>query len=143
MSTSRKQIMKIQNHAIVAALQRAAHLLNVPPATIVEELLSEFAERMQDAPSEFISEFSTCFPHRTELDAEIAAERIAELAASDAREGKTELTVACEVVEDEGGFLVAVSQLHPASGRWQSSDGSESGSPADEDGADWWKSIND
>src|SRR5580704_4193512 len=120
------QTLIIQNHSIVAALEKAAHILNVPPSTIVEELLSEFAERMKNAPSEFISEFSTCFPHRTEIAAEIAAERIAELAASDALEGKTELTVACEVVEDkdEGGFLVAVSRLHPASGRWLSADGS-------------------
>lgn len=127
--------MKIENPAIVAAIQNAAYALNVSPSTILEILLSEFVERMESVPSEYVCEFSTCYLHPTETHAEIAAERIADLAVSDALEGKTQLTVNCKVVEAAGGYLVSVDQLFPGSGKWRSDD--DINGPQDNDPADW------
>jgi hypothetical protein len=121
--------MKIENPALVAALEKAAYTLNVSPSKVLETLLSEFVERTQSVPSEYICEFSTCFLHRTQVQAEIAAERIAELAVSDALEGRTELTVNCEVIKAADGFLVSVDQLYPGSGKWRSDE--------DDFGNDW------
>jgi hypothetical protein len=117
---SPKKAMKIENPAIVAAIEKAAYALNVSPSNVVENLLTEFVERMQSAPSEYICEFSICWLHRTQAQAEIAAERIAESAVSDALEGRTQLTVNCEVVEAADGFIVSVDQLYPGSGKWRS-----------------------
>jgi hypothetical protein len=55
--------MKIENPAIAAALENAAYALNLSMTEVVEILFSEFVERMQKAPSEFICEFSTWFVH--------------------------------------------------------------------------------
>lgn len=140
--------MKIKNPAIVAAIEKAAYTLNLSPSQIIEGLLDDFVDRMQNAPAEYFCEFSTCFPpHRAEVAAEIAADRIAELAVSESLEGRTQITVACEVVRAAGGFLVHVDDLHPNNGLWLSGDGSEPrpGLHAgdDKEDADWWKRPND
>jgi hypothetical protein len=121
--------MEIENPAIVAAIEKAAYVLNVSPSKVLGNLLTEFVERMQSVPSEYICEFATCFLHRTQVRAEIAAERIAEQAVSDALEGRTQLTVNCEVVKAADGFLVSVDQLYPGSGKWRSDE--------DDFGSDW------
>ena len=108
--------MNIENPEIVAALQKAAYALNLPTTEVAENLLKEFVERMQKSPSEYICEFSPCFRHRTKA----AADRIAELAVSDALEGRSQLTVNCQVVKAADGFLVSVDQLYPGSGKWRS-----------------------
>jgi hypothetical protein len=135
--------MKIENPAIVAALERAAYVLNLSPSEVIETLLSSFVESMQETPSQYICEHSREFPHRTGPDAEVAAERIAELATSEALEGKTAFTIACEVIEGRAGFLVRVKQLHPRSGVWLDADGGElsafGGDDGEDDGEDWWK----
>ena len=131
--------MKIENPAIVAALQKAAYALNIAPSEVLERMLSDFVDQMQRAPSEYIAEYSMCYPHRTESEAEVASERIAELAVSDALEGKTEFSVACEVVEGENGFLVRVNQLHPARGSWIAADADIHPRTEEEDDGDSWK----
>jgi hypothetical protein len=49
----------------------------------------------------------------------IATDRMEELAVSDALEGRTKLTVNCEVVEKAEGFLVRFDRLFP-NGEWRS-----------------------
>ena len=62
--------MKIENPAIVTTLRKAAYALNVSPSIVLETLLSEFVGRMQSVPSEYVCEFSTCYLHPTEAQAE-------------------------------------------------------------------------
>lgn len=131
--------MKIEDPAIIAALQKAAYALNLSPSQIIAGLLSGFVEQMQEAPAQYLCEFSTCFPHQTESAAEIAAERLSEFVASESLEGRTQFTVACKVVEHESGFAVHVDQLHPNNGLWLAADGSGPLPKGDEDQADWWK----
>jgi hypothetical protein len=129
--------MNIENPALIAALQKAAYALNVSATEVVETLLEDFVERMQTVPSENICEFSTCFLYRTQAQAEIAAERIAELAVSDALEGRSQMTVNCRVVKAADGSLVRVEYLHPAIGKWRSDD--DDSIALGDDGGDWWK----
>jgi hypothetical protein len=110
--------MKIKNPAIVAAIKKAAHTLNVSADEVLEYLLEDTAERMENNPIDLLTDIAH-FVYETEAEAQTAAERIADLAISEALDGKTEITVDSEIVEsEEGGYRVRVHELRPGRGYW-------------------------
>jgi hypothetical protein len=142
--------IQTNNPTIVSAIRKAAHVLNVSPTDILEYCLIDFAERLKENPSLFLSEIAEGFAHPAKDQAETAAARLSELAAGELSEGKTQFVIACEVVERQDGFGLSVEQFHPANGIWLSSSGplnvsfeEPSEATEEEDDEDWWKSTND
>jgi hypothetical protein len=110
--------MKIENPTIVAALNRAAQLLNRSPSSLVDYFLQDLVDRINETPVDVLSELAAALPYDTEAQAETAADRLSELAVSESLEGNTPLTIACEVVGTGSCFRLEVSQLRENGGQW-------------------------
>jgi hypothetical protein len=133
--------MNITNPAIVAALERAAYIANVTPSDVVEHFLEHLVSDLQNDSIGVLGLLVGSFRHEDRAAAEVAAERLAEFAADEHIEGRTEFTVACEVVEGGDGYEVLVEHLHPKRGKWEPALPPPAGEDEDdnENGADWWK----
>jgi hypothetical protein len=135
--------MKIKNPAIIAAIRKAAHTLNVTPDEILDYVLGNTAERIETDPVDVLTDLAH-FRYDTAAQARTAAERLEEVATSEALEGRTHFSICCEVVEDQDGFRLEVNQLHPNGGKWCLSSGPGPAPEArdeteEDDRADWWK----
>jgi hypothetical protein len=127
--------MKIENPTIISALKRAAYIANVTPSNVLDYYLAGLVSSLENSPLDPLIELVSAFRHEDQVAAEVAAGRLAEFAAGEHIEGRTQFTVDCEVVEGDDGFEVMVERLHPKRKRWESALGIED----QEDGADWWK----
>jgi hypothetical protein len=133
--------MKINNPAIVAAIRKAAHTLNVTPDEILDYVLGYTAECIETDPVAVLTDIAH-FRYDTAAKARIAAERLDGMAVSEALEGRTRFSISCEVVEDQDGFRLVVNQLHPNGGKWCLASGPGPAPEArdeTEDDEDWWK----